>query len=540
MRENPNLINMGKIFKLISAFVFLATTIAISQSEFLPHYAAFSYHEYSLLYSETTGVHSAIKPLLLDKNLSDFFRKGRHSLSDSTSSWLYRKIFSEHLIDINKKDYEIILDVYPDLLLGRDLGIGRFTWMNTRGINFQSSIGDELFFSSSFFENQAVFPKYIDTQIRQDSVVPGQGQANLYGSNGFDWRYSSAFASYNASGAVNLLLAYDKQFIGDGYRSVLLSDISANYPFFRLTLSIDPIKYTSTWAQLTELNAPKLSYFQGYRKKWAVFHYLDWKVSKSISLGLFEAMISADADSGGKNGLEFSYINPILFLRPVDGNNGSPDNALLGLDFRYNIMNGLVLYSQLLIDEFTAKEVFANRDYWGNKYAYQVGIRGIKEYDKKYLTYLLEFNSARPYTYSESDPIISYGHFDQPLAHPLGSNFNELIIISDYKFGNYLTSIKINISAHGVDTSNSNYGNDIFKSYSTRISDYGIYTNQGLNINSIFLDASISYILNPLINLRIEGGVIFHHQKNPILGNEQDFCFYLGLRSSFRNLSMDY
>lgn len=388
MQEILNLLHMGKIFALLSALVFLINTIAVSQSEFLPHYAAFSYHEYSLLYSDTAGIHSAIKPLLIDKSLSDFFREGRHAESDSSRSWLYRKMFFEHLVKIDRKEYSIIIDFYPDLLLGRDLQFGRFIWMNTRGVNFQSSIGDELFFSSTVFENQAVFPKYIDSQIRQDSIVPGQGQTKLSGSNGFDWAYSSAFFSYNPSGAVNLLLAYDKQFIGDGYRSVLLSDISSNYPFFRLTLSIEPIKYTSTWAQLTELNAPRLSSLQGYRKKWAVFQYLDWKITKTISLGLFESMVWADADSSGKRGFEFSYANPVLFLRPVDRNNHSPDNALLGLNFKYNIMNDLILYSQLLIDEYTAKEMFSHRGYWGNKYAYQFGIRGIKKYNQEYVTYL--------------------------------------------------------------------------------------------------------------------------------------------------------
>lgn len=151
----------------------------------------------------------------------------------------------------------------------------------------------------------------------------------------------------------------------------------------------------------------------------------------------------------------------------------------------------------------------------------------------------MEFNSARPYTYSESDPIISYGHLNQPLAHPLGANFNEIIIMSDYKFGNYLATIKINISKHGVDTSNSNYGNDIFKSYNTRVSDYGIYSIQGFSINSTFIETSIAYVLNPLTNLRLEGGVLFN-QENSSTFKKQSVCFYVGLRSTFRNLYFDY
>ena len=50
-----------------------------------------------------------------------------------------------------------------------------------------------------------------------------------------------------------------------------------------------------------------------------------------LSLGFFDAVIWAAADDQGHpRGFDFQYINPIIFLRPVEAQSGSGDNALIG------------------------------------------------------------------------------------------------------------------------------------------------------------------------------------------------------------------
>jgi len=78
-----------------------------------------------------------------------------------------------------------------------------------------------------------------------------------------------------------------------------------------------------------------------------VFHYLDWNVSNRFSVGFFDAVIGYNKDNAGHSrGFDFSYINPFIFLRPVEASNGSPDNALIGLTSKYKITDGITAYGQ--------------------------------------------------------------------------------------------------------------------------------------------------------------------------------------------------
>ena len=40
------------------------------------------------------------------------------------------------------------------------------------------------------------------------------------------------------------------------------------------------------WAKFMDLRIPQFYYDNGNRKKWGVFHYLDWNVNKKISIGM--------------------------------------------------------------------------------------------------------------------------------------------------------------------------------------------------------------------------------------------------------------
>ena len=54
---------------------------------------------------------------------------------------------------------------------------------------------------------------------------------------------------------------------------------------------------------------------------------------------------------------DFEYLNPIIFLRHIEGTVGSPDNAFAGVDFKANVAHHFQFYGQLLLDEFLLKEI---------------------------------------------------------------------------------------------------------------------------------------------------------------------------------------
>nr|WP_294901177.1 gliding motility protein RemB [uncultured Pedobacter sp.] len=532
---------MKKFYLLLVSFLWISLVHAQTPHQYLP-YSFDLYQKFNpQVYNNSTNFHSSIKPYFKDDTVLKFAVDSFESIGLDTlkRSWVHRKVLSEHLVDIKNDDYTFYADYLPDLMIGHDSQAGT-TWLNTRAYQFGGTIGTKFSFYTSGFENQAAFPTYYRNYVDANGIIPGQVNDKFGPSRTTkDWAYATAVLSYTPIKYLNVTLGQDKNFIGDGYRSMLLSDVATNYPFLKLTAELGKVKYMAMWAQFSDLKSPEFSYDNGYRKKWGAFHYVDWNVNKKLSLGFFDAVIWQDADSTGKRGFDFSYVNPFIFLRPIEGYNGSPDNALIGFNAKYELLKNMTVYGQLVIDEFTAKEVFAGNGYWANKFAYQLGIKGFDAFGIKKLNYLLEFNTARPYTYSERSSLQNYGHYNQPLANPIGANFRELVSIWSYSYKRFDLIGKINLAQYGLDGAGDNFGKDIFKSYDTRNSSYNNKTAQGIKTDFSFLQGKISYLINPKTNLRFEIGATSRIEQN-VLSDNRSHQITFGLRSSFRNLYDDF
>src|SRR5690606_15163211 len=134
----------------------------------------------------------------------------------------------------------------------------RTTWLNTRGFQVGLTIKDKFTFYANAFENQAVFPNYLSDYISRNKVVPGQGTTKILSNNKMDWMYATASLTYDFSDYFQTTLAYDKNHIGDGYRSLLLSDFSSNYTHLKFTGTIGNVHYTSIWAYMTDPKNPRI------------------------------------------------------------------------------------------------------------------------------------------------------------------------------------------------------------------------------------------------------------------------------------------
>lgn len=534
---------MKKIILCLAIF-FLVEVKSKAQSVYLPYAYQFYQKLDSSVYSNQSRFHSSMKPFLVDDPLiSQQYQSLMNAVVDSIGkrSWVHRKLFDQHLVDIKDKDYTAFIDYLPDLTIGKDFSGKRSTWLNTRGYQVGGTIGSKFYFYTSGYENQGVFPGYVNNYINKNGIVTGQAYDRSFGKNTKDWSYVTTILSFTPNKYLNVVLGQDKNFIGDGYRSVLLSDYASNYPFFKVTATVGNVRYMSMWANMQDPLAPKLSYQDGNRKKWGVFHYLDWNVSNKFSLGFFDAVIWADKDdAGNKRGFDFNYVNPFVFLRPVEANIGSGDNALIGLTGKYKFVDKSAVYGQFALDEFEAKNFLSSNGSSRNKYAWQLGVRGADFLAVKNLNYLLEINNAKPYTYTETNAIINYAQNAEPLAHPFGANYREVVGILNYAIGRFNFYGQAEFGHYGLDpAATDNYGKDIFKLYSNPSKTLGNYTGQGLTTNLYYGEGRVSYILNPKYNLRLEVGGTLRQEKN-VLGTNNTAMVTFGLRSSFRNLYYDF
>ncbi|SIO49008.1 hypothetical protein [Chitinophaga niabensis] len=475
-------------------------------------------------------------------SMRDYIKERTFQLPVDSSrkrSWVHRKLFQEHLLEYNKEDYSFYASFLPDMLIGNS-SLNKTIWLNTRGVMAGGRLGKNFTFRMELYENQGKFPEYLKQYTYQQDIIPGQGHVKFNSqATVFDYAYTSALLSYTPSKFINLQLGYDRNFIGDGYRSMLLSDNAFNYPFLKVTAGAGRLKYTVMWAQFMDLKQPRFSNDNGFRKKWGVFHYLDWNATNKLSIGLFENIVWQDADSTGKRGFDVNYLIPLAFLRPVEYAAGSPDNALLGLNLKYAFTPNSTAYGQFSLDEFKLKEMTSGKGWWGNKFGWQLGFRSNNIFKVPELNVLTEVNGARPFTYSERSSLLSYSHYNQPLAHPLGANFVEWMNIADYRYKRWFLRGQIQLAQYGLDSTGTNFGKDIFKSYETRTYEYGNKIGQGLKTNLLYMQGTVAFLLNPKYNLRLEVSVAGRQEKNDVFKNKE-LIFQVGVRSTFRQLYYDF
>ncbi|MES2651656.1 MAG: gliding motility protein RemB [Bacteroidota bacterium] len=533
--------------KRLLTFIFIALSVhsyAQTPNQIIP----FSHQYYqklnTVVYDTASKFHSSIKGYYADDSL--VYTKNsalmNYRLNEHVKrKWIIRKIFEEHLIEEKQLGYTFFLDFLPDFQVGYDTKDSKNTWLNTRGIQAGLNVGSKFSFYTSIYENQGVFPTYLTNYIQKNEVVPGQTTIDT-STRVKDWNYATALLSYTPSKHLNVTLGYDKNFIGDGYRSLLLSDVSANYSFLRVRANVGSVQYQTIFAYMLDPGAPQLTNDRrlGYRGKWSAMHYLDWNVSKRFSAGFFQAVTWSDVEPEGKRGFDFNYIHPFIFLRSVERANylSSPDKMRLGFNLKYELLAKTAVYGQFMFDEFVAREFFKSNGFWTNKWALQFGFKGSDLFRVSNLNYLAEFNTARPYTYAHFTRLSNYSNYNQPLAHPLGANFKEILILLNYGVKQFDFQAQFSHANYGLDEPGTNYGQNIFKSYFDRVSDYGNKIGQGISTNLYFGEIKAAYLLNPKYNLRIELGTVLRQETNRMQTNSTAW-FTFGVRSSFRNLYND-
>ena len=533
---------MKKILSILLLSLTFASVVK-AQSQYQPYTYQFYQKFNEDVYSTKTRVHSSLKPFFIDDTLLSRRYNELMNLGVDTINrhgWVYRKLFNEHLVDIKNKDYTFYADFIGDGVVGNDITNKKSTWINTRGFQFGGTIGKKFYFYTRAFESQAVFPAYYNTNINQTGMIPGQGYDRNNGATKTkDWSDVAALISYTPNKYVNFTLGHDKNFIGDGYRSQLLSDYAAAYPFFKVTANLGNVKYMVMWSYMNGEAYKDVNLTNGYTRKWGVFHYLDWNVNNRLSLGFFDSVIWGEADLSGRyHGFDFAYANPIIFLRPVEANGGSQANALIGFTGKYKLTDGITAYGQFALDEFVSAELFSGTGSYRNKFAYQLGVRGANLFNVKSLNYLLEYNSARPFTYSELKNSINYTSGGEPLAHPFGANYKEVIGLLNYSYKRFDFSVQGQYARYGLDIGGLNYGKDIFKTYDTAAQLFGNYIGQGLTTDLYYTDFKVAYLLNPKYNLRIEVGALTRNEKNAVF-TDRTTMLTIGLRSSFRAIYND-
>lgn len=407
---------------------------------------------------------------------------------------------------------------------------------SSRGIELRGRIANKIGFYTYITDNQEQPNSYVGNWILRNSAVPGVDYfQNVPGSKTFDYMLARGYVDFSiVKKYLTMSMGYDKNFIGDGIRSLFLSDFSANSTFVKLNTRIWKLNYENIYSEIMP------PYVRGADRqlpvKYSTTHYLSINATKWLNLGLFENVIFQRADH-----YSFGYMNPIIFFRALERNYGSPDNVNLGFSAKAIVTKGVQVYGQLFLDEFKSKELLGSNKWWGNKYGFQLGAKYFDAFTVKNLDLQAELNCVRPYAYSHFDSVTNYSHYNQPLAHPLGSGFREFIGLAQYQASERISLTgKLMYYRKGVDTGGLNYGNDIFRSYNTLAKPYGVTMINGLGSTCMLMSLNASYKI--ATRFYFDLGFIYRNYQydNNYYPQNKSLSIYTGFRLNIARRAYDF
>ena len=495
--------------------------------------------------------HTAQKPFIYaDVNKYYNFEAANQKILKKKTSWLGRKWWNEHMGIVKGEDYWFTIDPGVDLQVGRGDGVD--TYNNTRLVYIQGGLGKKLNFFAAVYESQGRFAGYFNRyaeSLRPDggnpAIIPGRNIAEPFRTDSYDYPVAEGYLSYAPSQHFNIQFGHGKNFIGDGYRSLLLSDNSSPYPYLRLNTSFWKLKYTNTWMSLRDVRS-EVTLDGSFRTKYMANHYLSINVTKRLNIGLFEAVMW---ENDNDRGFDLNYLNPVIFYRAIEFTTGSRGgNAIIGLSGKYKFTDRVNAYGQFIIDEFSSGDIFGGDQSWKNKLGFQLGAKYYNAFGVKNLYLQAEYNQVRPYTYSHNSIVLNYGHQNQSMAHLWGANFREGILIARYFNGRWFGSAKLTFGERGFDFNtqedNFYYGGDIYRDEGDRPFDTGVEIGQG-NTTSVFIgEFQGGYLINPATNLKVYASVLFR-DFNPDVDTATEFqnnstWFNLGIRTDLFNWYFDF
>ncbi len=415
---------------------------------------------------------------------------------------------NQDFYSVSTKDFKLRINPIIYFSGGKNLIDKETIFTNTRGIRLSGTIDNKVSFHTAFTDNQARLPRYVDKQIALHQAIPYQNLWKKFKLTGYDYFNAQGYINFHVIKHIDLTLGYGTLFLGDGNRSLLLSGYAGNMPYMRINTKIWKINYSNIYAKMTASfpTSGGVPIDGLYPTKYLTAHYLSIDILKNLNIGLYEAVVLSRTDSTGIDyGYDLAYLNPIIFYRSVEQNLGSPDNAILGLNMKWNVAKTLSFYGQFVLDEFKLDEIKSFKGWWANKYGGQLGAKYIDAFGVKNLHLQSEINIVRPYTYSHGRSVSSYTHFQKPLAHPLGANFAEAIGIIKYAPTHKLFfTTKATFIKTGRDGKNQNWGSNPFLNNQSKQQVYGNRIGQGIATKIALIKFSASYQVFPNIFLDLD------------------------------------
>jgi hypothetical protein len=387
-----------------------------------------------------------------------------YSLYDTAQmpGWKSRKPFlgflwptKGNMIEVNVPDF--YLSVNPLLnqqqSIENDFDSAR-VFVNSKGLTARGMIANKIGFHFFLTDNQEMGPQPFRDYIDTNRVVPGAGYWKFFkidrGTDYFDARGS---VSWLVGSFLNMQFGYDQHFIGQGYRSLFLSNLAPPSLFLKFNSRWKKFSYTNLYTELFA-RTPTVRFDSLYDRKYMATHHLSYQATPWLTIGAFESVIFDEL-----NAFKLYYLQPVIFLNTLFSGKESGNQRQIGFDAKANIAGRLQYYGQFLLNASGSDTEGTGKESWTKRHGFQLGGKYVDALGIANLDVQLEYNQVRPFTYSSGDSAFAYTSYRQPLGHALGANLREWIGVIRYQ-----PSPRFYIYARGaywrqgLDSAGSNFG----------------------------------------------------------------------------------
>lgn len=448
-------------------------------------------------------------------------------LSHRQRPWWVRKMFYESYLVVDSPNYKLIANPLFHFSYGKMSDNSLPYYHNIRGVLVGGNLLGKLYFESSVLECQSRFPIYLSDYIHSANVAPGMGQARRFGTGAFDYAIAQGNIAFSIHKRLKLYLGTGKFFAGDGYRSLLLSDVSFNYPYISLQYHSGRWYFTRIFS-VTMIDTLPISAYGVRGKRLNSFGVISFLPHRRVELSFFEGYVFRYPNRIQNTRLNPLFFNPLPFADLIKRDSGF--SSVIGFNIRLNVLPRLILYQQIALGNPHYRQINkANA-------AYQLGIKWYNAFSVPNLYLQSEWNIAGEQVYTSSDSALYYSHFNQPLAHLLGNNFDEKILFAVYSFRRATFTAQSVWSKYGYKAmpllpKKSRFVSVL--SYPTPFLGTGPYTETN------FIALSLGYWINPQARQKIEIGYIVRKGNiNPLVLESQ--LFYIAFKVNWNNVYIDF
>ncbi len=407
-----------------------------------------------------------------------------------------------NLLQVNSPDFECYVNPGIYLMGGNLSNFDKPLFINTRAAEIYGSIGKKVGFYSFVSENQMRVAPHETDFVRSWGSYPGAHLTKGFKEGGIDFLQARGSITFSPVKQIRVQFGQDRNFIGYGMRSLLLSDFATDYLFLKINTRVWRINYQNLYMRLND----RYGYVAGnqntarpYPAKFVTLHYLSLNITDRLNIGLFESVTFHDNNKNGR-GFDVNYLNPIILYRSIEHQLGDADKVMMALNAGWLPLKDVFLYGQFMINEWRLKDVIAGNGSSGNKSAWQAGLKYVDVAGISNLDFQLEYNRIRPYTYTHYTHandlwvVNSYSHHNQPLAHPMGANLHELLLrVKAQPLKRLTMDFQLTSSLYGADSSASNWGGNIFLDYRTAEQKLNNRIGQGVATNLFMAQTLFSF-----------------------------------------------